>query len=106
MQDTPSFLEDHISQIPALQLLIKLGYEYLAPEKSFKERKEKSSQVLLENILESQLHNLNEFTYNGKTRKFSNHNITEAIQSLKRIPFDGLIRTGFNAVLCQHFPHH
>ena len=29
---TPSFIEDHISQIPALQLLQNLGYTYLTPE--------------------------------------------------------------------------
>ena len=28
---TPSFLEDHISQIPALQLLINMGYTYVPP---------------------------------------------------------------------------
>jgi hypothetical protein len=27
--ETPSFKEDHISQIPALQLLINMGYNYL-----------------------------------------------------------------------------
>ena len=31
---TPSFLEDHISQVPALQLLVKLGYTYLRPEEA------------------------------------------------------------------------
>ncbi len=28
--NTPSFKEDHISQIPALQMLVKLGYRYLS----------------------------------------------------------------------------
>ena len=27
--ETPSFKEDHISQIPALQMLVNLGYMYL-----------------------------------------------------------------------------
>lgn len=27
--NTPSFKEDHISQIPALQMLVNLGYTYL-----------------------------------------------------------------------------
>jgi hypothetical protein len=31
MNNTPSFREDHISQIPALQMLQKLGYTYLSP---------------------------------------------------------------------------
>ena len=30
--ELPSFLEDHISQIPALQLLQNLGWKYLTPE--------------------------------------------------------------------------
>ena len=29
--ELPSFLEDHISQIPALQLLQNLGWQYLTP---------------------------------------------------------------------------
>jgi type I restriction enzyme R subunit len=28
--ETPSFKEDHIRQIPALQMLVKLGYTYLS----------------------------------------------------------------------------
>ena len=33
---TPSFKEDHISQIPALQLLQNLGYTYLSPDEAEK----------------------------------------------------------------------
>ncbi|GEM55350.1 hypothetical protein B0A58_09570 [Flavobacterium branchiophilum NBRC 15030 = ATCC 35035] len=32
--NTPSYIEDHISQIPALQLLIKMRYHYIAPEEA------------------------------------------------------------------------
>ncbi len=91
--EVPSFKEDHISQIPALQLLIKMGYQYISPEDCLKERQGKTSNVLLENILEAQLQNINQFTFRGITRKFSNKNITAAIDALKNIPFDGLIRT-------------
>lgn len=31
---TPSYLEDHISQIPALRLLMAMGWQYLPPPKS------------------------------------------------------------------------
>jgi len=91
--NTPSFKEDHISQLPALQLLVKMGYKYISPEDCLKERQGKTSNVLLENILETQLQNINQFTFRGITRKFSNKNITAAIDALKNIPFDGLIRT-------------
>jgi type I restriction enzyme R subunit len=32
--ELPSYIEDHISQIPALQLLIKMGYQYRSPEEA------------------------------------------------------------------------
>jgi len=41
--DIPSFKEDHISQIPALQLLINMGYEYITPEEALKLRGGKRS---------------------------------------------------------------
>ncbi len=34
----PSFLEDHISQVPALQLLQNMGYTYQRPAETFLER--------------------------------------------------------------------
>lgn len=47
--NTPSFKEDHISQIPALQLLQKLGGQYLTPEEALQLRvlKKELMQVLL-----------------------------------------------------------
>ncbi len=45
------FNEEYLSQIPALQLLINLGYYYLSPSMTLKERKGKLSNVLLEGIL-------------------------------------------------------
>ena len=35
------FNEKYLSQIPALQLLINLGYEYLSPEQVMKQRQKK-----------------------------------------------------------------
>lgn len=50
-----SFKEDHISQIPALMLLEKLGYTYLTPDEALAMRGGKTSNVLLEDVLRSQL---------------------------------------------------
>jgi len=89
---TPSFLEDHISQIPALQLLINLGYEYLTPEEAIRERGAKNSNVLFERILENQLKRINSIRYKGQDYAFSNNNIAHAINALKDIPFNaGLV---------------
>lgn len=89
----PSFKEDHISQVPALQLLINLGYVYLTPEEALISRGGKTSNVILETVLEKQLRQINTILYKGGEYKFSNNNITNAITTLKNIPYDGLIRT-------------
>lgn len=93
MTETPSFLEDHISQIPALQLLQNMGYDYLRPQEVFLERKGKLSNLLLEDVLEKQLRRLNRIRFKGNEHEFSDANIRAAIQALKDVPFDGLIRT-------------
>ena len=91
--DTPSFKEDYISQAPAMQLLINIGYSYLTPEEALEAWSGKSANVILENILEKQLREINKIQYKGNEYSFSNANITNAVNTLKNIPFDGLIRT-------------
>lgn len=91
---TPSFIEDHISQIPALQLLQNLGYTYLTPEEVLKERQEKLSNVILEDILEQQLLKFNKIQFKGKIYPFSPASIRGAIDAIKNVPmFDGLVTT-------------
>ena len=85
---TISFLEDHISQIPALQMLQKIGYTYLSPEEAIDWRGWRNSQVLQENILRNQLHKINEIQTRGwKVENFSNSNIEKGIVALKELPF-------------------
>lgn len=91
---TPSFIEDHISQIPALQLLQNLGYTYLTPEEVLKERQDKLSNVILEDILEQQLLKINNIQFKGKVYPFSPASIRGAIDAIKNVPmFDGLVTT-------------
>lgn len=91
---TPSFIEDHISQIPALQLLQNLGYTYLTPEEVLKERQDKLSNVILEDILEQQLFKFNKIQFKGKIYPFSPASIRGAIDAIKNVPmFDGLVTT-------------
>ncbi|MGA3268673.1 MAG: HsdR family type I site-specific deoxyribonuclease [Verrucomicrobiota bacterium] len=89
----PSFQEDHVSQVPALQLLQNLGFLYLRPQEAFLERKGKLGNVLLEGILAEQLKRLNRINYRGGQYDFTEANIQAAIQALKDVPFDGLVRT-------------
>lgn len=89
----PSFLEDHVSQIPALQLLQNLGYVYLRREEVHLERGGKLSNALLEDVLEKQLRRLNRISFKGADHEFSDANIQAAIQTLKDVALgDGLMR--------------
>lgn len=84
--ELPSFIEDHISQIPALQLLMKLGYRYLTPEEALEARGNRSSNVLLETILKKQLQAINKIEYRGKEFPFSEANVNTAILALRDLP--------------------
>ena len=45
VMETPSFKEDHISQIPALQMLVNLGYTYLSLAEADRQRGGKTNNV-------------------------------------------------------------
>lgn len=87
--NTPSFKEDHISQVPALQMLQKLGYTYLSPEEALQARGGKTTNVLLEDILRKQLKEINSIRVSSmKTAIFSDANIENGIQALKDLPMN------------------
>ena len=88
--DTPSFKEDHISQIPALQMLVNLGYTYLSPAEADRQRGGKTSNVLLEDVLRKQLKKINaEKTISStKSTYISDANIENGIQILKNLPMN------------------
>jgi type I restriction enzyme R subunit len=85
--------EKHLSQIPALHLLINLGFEYVSPDEALSGRQGRMSNVLLENILRLQLKEINHIRYKGNDYLFSEENIQSAIQKLKAIKYDGLLKT-------------
>lgn len=86
--NTPSFKEDHISQIPALQMLINLGYTYITPTESDRQRGGKHSNVLLDDILRSQLRtiNANKHISSSRTTYISDTNIENGIRALRELP--------------------
>ena len=83
---TPSYQEDHISQIPALQMLIKMGYTYIAPDQALELRDNRKTNVILTDILREQLKKINKIDYKGQTHDFSESNIDLAIETLKELP--------------------
>lgn len=94
----PSFQEDHSSQIPALQLFIKMGYEYLSPEEALEARNNKTASVILEGVLQEQLKRFNTAKVSSqKEVDFTDNNIDQAILALKNVA----MVDGFNAT-AQH----
>lgn len=88
-----SYTENTDSQEPALKLLQKLGWQYISPEETEKERGNILSGVILENILAAQLERINSFEYKGGEYNFSSGNIHNAIHALKNVPDEGLLKT-------------
>jgi type I restriction enzyme R subunit len=87
--DTPSFKEDHISQIPALQMLVNLGYTYLSPVEADRQRGGKTTNVLLEDVLRKQLKEINSIRVSAtKTSIFTDENIERGILALKNLPMN------------------
>lgn len=93
MQQQPDYREIPTSQIPAMRLA-NLGFKPLMPEEVMLERKGKLANVLLEDILLSQLRKLNSFTHKGVRRDFSEENLQNAAVFLfsKRFSYDYEIR--------------
>ncbi|MHB8210514.1 MAG: type I restriction endonuclease subunit R [Acidithiobacillus sp.] len=87
------FDEKYLSQIPALQVLVNLGYQYLTPAEALAARSGKAGNVLLEEILREQLKKLNRIQHKGGSYLFSEENIQSAIQRLKNVKYDGLLKT-------------
>lgn len=87
--ETPSFKEDHISQIPALQMLMNLDYTYLSPAEADRQRGGKTSNVLLEDVLRKQLKEINSIRVSAtKTSIFTDDNIERGILALKNLPMN------------------
>lgn len=87
-----SLNEKNISQTPAKDLLIALGYNEIKPEDTFSMRGSRSA-VILKNILRTKLMELNSFEYKGVKYQFSAGNIEQAINDLDEPLGEGLITT-------------
>ncbi|MCH2229650.1 MAG: type I restriction endonuclease subunit R [Crocinitomicaceae bacterium] len=84
------------SQLPALEFLQKLGWQYLSPDETIEARGDILSNVVLEDVLKERLEKINGFEYRGNQHKFSENSITAAINALKNMPDEGLVVTNEN----------
>ncbi|AEP00977.1 type I restriction endonuclease subunit R [Heyndrickxia coagulans] len=92
MSREKSYDERYISQVPAIEVLQKLGYQYLSPEEAERIRGN-LHHVLLTTVLEEKLKELNSYEYQGQIYNFSESNIRQAIRDLDEPLTNGLVKT-------------
>jgi len=80
---TPSYLEAVQSQLPALHLLIGMGWEYLTPDECVQLRGGRLSAPLLEPVLMEHLRNRCRYDFKGAERTFTENALQSAVQELK-----------------------
>jgi len=78
--------EKYQSQIPALQLLVAMGYKPLSADEALALRGGRLRNVVLDEVLAEQLLKINRFTYRGKDYSFDLEDAHEAIRRLKPTP--------------------
>ncbi|TFB56748.1 type I restriction endonuclease subunit R [Cryobacterium tagatosivorans] len=84
--ETFNATEKHQSQIPALQLLVGVGFTPLSQAQALVLRGDRKRNVLLEDLLAEKLLELNSFTYRGREYDFDLADAHEAIRKLKPSP--------------------
>lgn len=92
MSHIKDYDELNISQIPALEVLNKIGYTIISPNKAEQIRGNLYS-VILKDVLIDRLKAINDYEYKGASFKFSEKNIQQSIQDINEVLTDGLIKT-------------
>ena len=95
LEGGPNPTEKHQSQIPALQLLVALGYTPLSQAEAVHHRGGRLRNVILDDILTDRLLAINRFTYRGRRYRFDLEDAHEAVRRLRPTPdrVQGLRRT-------------
>jgi len=78
--------EKHQSQVPAIQLLVALGFTPLSQEETLRLRGGRLRNVVLDDILAEQLMRINRFTHRGREYGFDLEDAHEAMRRLKPTP--------------------
>lgn len=81
MQTVPKFQEEYSAKIPALDLLCKLGWNYLSPEQALRARGGKYNEVVLRDVLRKELRK-RRFNFSGKDHPLSDKSIDFIINEI------------------------
>lgn len=91
MPRVESYDERYISQVPAIEVLQRLGYQYLSPDEAERMRGNLYN-VILKDVLEGKLKNINSYEFKGKKYNFSNSSIQQAIRDIDENLTNGLVK--------------
>lgn len=78
--------EKYQSQIPAMQMLVALGFKPLSQADTLRLRGGRLRSLVLDEILAEQLLEINRYTYRGREYAFDLEDAHEAIRRLKPTP--------------------
>lgn len=81
--DVPDYTERIQSQLPALQMLIQLGWQYLTPAECVKYRDDRLGSVILDPILTQHIREHCRFEFKGQWHPFTENAVANAVQTLK-----------------------
>jgi type I restriction enzyme R subunit len=87
--------EKYQSQIPAMQMLVALGFQPMSQSECLRLRGGRLRSVVLDDVLADQLLKINRYTYRGREYSFDLEDAHEAMRRLKPTPdrIKGLIAT-------------
>jgi type I restriction enzyme R subunit len=84
-----NFDEARQSQLPAVELLMNMGYTYLPCSEVRRLRGGDDGKFILRDIAFAVLKEINSFEHKGQEHKFNDKNIYDAIDELENVPLEG-----------------
>lgn len=93
MLEKVHFDEARQSQLPALELLLAMGYKYIPAEEALRQRGGDTSNFILADIANKKLMEINSYEVGGVEYKFGEKDVRDAIDELEHIQYEGLIDT-------------
>lgn len=96
MLEKVNFDEAKQSQLPFIELLLGMGYEYITAEEALRQRGGDTTNFILGDVAEQKLMEINDYEIDDVKYKFSGKDIRDVIDEIEHIQYEGLIDTAQN----------
>lgn len=87
------FDEARQSQLPLVELLVNMGYEYVSSAEVMRQRGDDTGKFLLREYAAEALGRINGYEYNDEAFTFSEKDVRDSVEELENIVFEGLVDT-------------